>query len=105
MKRYWVSFQLDGDMAGFEYHGPWWISGWGGQNTDEPCVCLAICARNESQAKRAVLDSFDELPKIREWRFVNERPGDWVPFCDRFSRREWMVWPITPEEAKRLRGS
>ncbi len=99
MTRYWLSFQLRSDLAEFEYQGPWWISGYGGENCDEPCVCLAIIEASAEDAVNSVLKFFDEPPEIAEWRFVTECEDDWEPFRDRFPSADWMVWPITVEQA------
>lgn len=107
MKRYWFSFELRSSLVEFCYHGPWWISGYGfGADGDEqPCVCMALVAESEDAAQAFVLSLFDAPPDIAEWRFCSERPDDWDPFCDRFERGDWMVWPITPEQATELRRS
>lgn len=103
MKRFWVSWY---DTCGgkYELHSPWWRSGFrmGGADgeTEEPTVCAAIEATDEDAAKAAVIAAHDEpRPDDLEWRFVEERPDDWSPYCDRFRAAPWMKW-ATSEKAE-----
>lgn len=92
MKTYWISWI--GPVGGFELHWPWWISGYRlGDEEDTPTICAAVKAKNENAAKEVILASHDDKPKDIEWRFCNERPDGWEPFCDRFPRADWMQWP------------
>ena len=95
MNRFWLSFQLTSPLEQFEYHGPWWVSGYGfdAEGNEQPCVCMAVVAADEDAARKVALDSFDEPPTIVEWRFCSDRAADWDPFCDRFERAQWMRWP------------
>jgi hypothetical protein len=59
---------------------------------DIPTICAAIIAEDEEAARRIVIEAHDK-PVVPEWRFVEARPEDWTPFCDRFQRKDWMKWP------------
>ena len=106
MGNWWVSWyehgsRKNGDFesgVAFELHTPWWISGerLDGQTT----IVAAVKARNEAEAKRVVLRAHDKPVRLN-WRFVNARPDDWSPFCDRFTRAKWMQWPATHKEPKK----
>jgi hypothetical protein len=93
-KNWWVSWWCPRDqLASFELHSPWWISGEriadGAQS-----ICAAVQAATEDRAKALIGLSYDE-PKdgdTIEWRFINEQPDDWSPFNDRFQRAHWMQW-------------
>lgn len=90
-KRWWVSWWSGKDDGSFTLHSPWWISGERGED-DKQSFCAALIASTPEEAMGAVTDSYDR-PHDLEWRFVNERPDDWSPFCDRFKPRKWMQWP------------
>jgi hypothetical protein len=93
-RNWWVSWYCPpGQMGKFELHWPWWVSGQR-MSDDAETICAAVKAENEDGAKQVIIDSFDDQkPDDLEWRFVNERPGDWSPFCDRFQSAKWMKWP------------
>ena len=84
---FWVSWWY---MSEFELHSPWWISGERGDGVES--VCAAVMATSEDDARACILAAHDVSGEI-EWRFAEERPADWAPFCDRFPRANWMVWP------------
>lgn len=96
MKRWWVSW-YDQRYGKWELHSPWWVSG--ERSADEAkTICAAVIAPDEDGAKRLIIMAHDEpRPRDLEWRFVEERPEHWHPFCDRFERADWMRWPkVTP---------
>ncbi len=83
--RYWISWEEptpDGD------HRPmttpvepavlhWWCSGYGeGYST----LCAVVDANTEDLAKVLVKVFW----KPQAWRFVHEKPNDWMPPADRF---------------------
>lgn len=88
--RWWLSF-WSSDISKFEYHGPWWISGYDSNNRRS--VCAAVIADNESEAKETIKNAHDSGFEPDEWRFINNRSDEWSPFSDRFQKREWMKWP------------
>jgi len=45
---------------------------------------LCCKAHTEDEAKQKVKECYDDCPPPIEWRFVEERPADWVPFNSRF---------------------
>lgn len=99
-KKWWVSWFWPPDLGSFTLYWPWWISG--SRVTldkndrikeEEHTICAAIQAESEEAAMGIVIACFDEKPKAMEWRFVEEKPDDWSPFCDRFPRADWMLWP------------
>lgn len=96
MKNFWISWNHRESYGAFALEMPWWISGRAFDDSYET-VCAAVRAENEDEAKEIVLGAYDKRPSMRHfvWRFVNERPEDWQPFCDRFPRGDWMKWPTT----------
>lgn len=92
MKRFWLSWYQPERLSGFEYHGPWWETGWRGTD-GAATICAAVIAASAEAAKEVILATFDERPSDLEWRFIDERSGDWSPFCSRFARGDWMQWP------------
>lgn len=100
MKRWWVSWYSPG--GDFTLNFPWWISGhavvdFDDESRDVPTFVAAIEARTEAEAKAIVGRAYDNVPGKIVWRFCNERPADWSPFCDRFPRKAWMRWPMRSE--------
>jgi hypothetical protein len=89
MKNYWVSWYSRG---AFEYHGPWWISGYDGNGLET--FCAAVRADSETLAMQVITMSHDDNPFCFEWRFCEEKPENWAPFSGRFPRAEWMRWPM-----------
>jgi len=94
---FWVSW-WDDPVVSFEIHSPWWFSGMRFNNSGDDdddggqsSVCAAIWATSEDDAKRQVVESYDD-PVTLEWRFAEERHPQWTPFSDRFQRRDWMHW-------------
>lgn len=88
MKRYWVSWFSDGP---FTLEWPWWISG---ERMADGMVsfCAAVQAPDEESARDIIKQAMDDPEQRFEWRFYNERPDDWSPFCERFQRADWMKW-------------
>lgn len=113
--RWWVRwYGLPEDS--FEYEGPWWISGYAGTEDMTPIFVAAVVADSVEAAQKVIESSYDDGPAgVHEWSFVNGRPDDWEPFCDRFPRAKWMKWPYpdaapppsagTPAECPACRGS
>jgi len=98
MTRYWVRWESYEPLDRFEYHGPWWVSGYapGGDDDDIPIICAAVVAEDEEDAKAVMISAYDDpeaARRINEWSFVNPRDDAWEPFCDRFPRADWMKWP------------
>jgi hypothetical protein len=98
MKRWWVRW-YGAAPESFEYHGPWWISGWGGSDLDTPIHVAAVCAETQRRAELVIEQAYDRPGGVLDWSFANERSDDWEPFCDRFPRAEWMKWPY-PQESR-----
>lgn len=96
--RWWVSFFIPENwLSKMEIHTPWWVSGERGMDEDtEVSICVAVLADDEEHAMRCVRGCFDS-PIEPEWRFVNARNEDWIPFCDRFPQDDWMQWPNSEE--------
>lgn len=92
MNRYWISWYSMTPLSEFEYHGPWWVSGYDAE--DNPTVCAAVVAENEEVAEEIILGSYDhpENTDVR-WRFAEERDSSWEPFTQRFPQADWMKWP------------
>lgn len=88
-KPYWISWWADKTIM-FEWNGPWWVSGYRGDNKES--IAAAVIAESEEDARKKILASHDQSVDL-EWRFVLERPLDWKPFSDRFMKAQWMIWP------------
>lgn len=91
MRRYWISWYAPPELGPFELHSPWWISG-RRCSDDALTICAAIQAADEDAVREVVYASFDERPASLEFRFCHEAEPEWIPFCDRFPRADWMVW-------------
>lgn len=91
MKVFWVRWYGKPE-AGFETTTPWWVSGYAGDGSYTIFVA-AVRAEDVESAKNVIASAYDDAIGIVEWSFVNERADDWTPFCDRFPRADWMVWP------------
>ena len=97
MKSYWLSWWSTESMGAFELNSPWWISGsriGGDGECDDASICAAIQANNEDGVLKTVIAAYDTKPAVVEWRFIEEQPVDWSPFCDRFPKADWMEWPV-----------
>lgn len=104
MNNYWVSFWLkETSASAFEYHGPWWISGYCSSNEtpassiedvefDLISICAAVKADNDDHAKDLINKCFDPGYQLHEWRFCESRPDGWSPGSDRFPMADWMKW-------------
>ena len=90
-KIYWVSW-YDLHYGKWELHSPWWVSG-ERLHDGAQTICAAIRAPSPDAAMIMIEQAHDEpRPLPLEFRFVDERPDDWSPFCDRFQRAAWMKW-------------
>jgi hypothetical protein len=88
MNAWWISFYVPDEHFGeFELHSPWWVSGYGDEET---IVVAAIRADNEEAAWQRVIDAFDDEAHYRE-RFCEPLDRD-DPFVDRFPQGAWMDW-------------
>lgn len=101
MKNFWVSWFHKAELGGFELHSPWWVSGARvvadrfnfDEQREEPTLCAAVQAVDETAAREVVVSSYDRRPEALEWRFCEPRPDDWTPFSGRFQKQDWMRWP------------
>lgn len=92
LRPFWLSWYATAEqLAAFEYHGPWWITGYDAD--DRRTCCAAVMAMDEDAAKDVIASAFDN-PTVFEWGFYNERDNGWSPFYDRFVRADWMQWPF-----------
>lgn len=93
--RWWVSWWHLCGLGEFELTSPWWISGFrdSGDGSDADSICAAVLAATPDAAREVVLSSYDVRPAALGWRFVEQMPADWSPFCDRFPQADWMGWP------------
>ena len=97
---FWLSWWHPAETGDFELASPWWVSGspFSYDPKDElaliaeNCICAAVRAESEDDAKAKVLAAYDTPPPALEWRFCEPRPKDWSPFTDRFERADWMKW-------------
>lgn len=97
---YWVSWWRD-PSVGFELHSPWWVTGYryvGLPAIEQASICAAIMAEDDIDARCRVALAHDREPQNLDFRFSASKAAEWSPFCDRFPRASWMVWPGTPIE-------
>lgn len=91
MKPYWLSWCSD-RMGEFELHWPWWVSGY--DANDRPVICAAVIAFDERDAWGIIKRCHDDpKPESLDERFCEEKPEGWQPFCERFAKADWMLWP------------
>jgi len=88
--RFWISWiQQTEDFRPINYPPNeailgWWCSGCTAD--EEPILCACVDAQDDSDAEHWINK---EWPEASEWRFFQERPGDWIP-GDRFPLSDWM---------------
>ncbi len=88
MRKWWVSWY---DSGGFLLERPWW---WTGHRADgKATFCAAVIAPSEEEAKEQIVRAHDDAEVDMEWRFCEEKPENWEPFCERFPRSCGMQWP------------
>jgi hypothetical protein len=87
---FWISWYADPAFGEFELHSPWWISGY---RDDVATICAAVLAADEDAAREAVALAYDSRSGWIEFRFTTQQENGWSPFCDRFPRADWMIWP------------
>lgn len=93
MKRFWVSWLQDTDDFRPLTAPPnrsvigWWRSG---ESDDFHVLCAVVDARNESEARDAILKDWPEALEQCDWRFFDARPLGWRP-NDRFPLEGWML--------------
>jgi hypothetical protein len=94
MKRYWVSWHeptgVDLDWRPMVVPPKaivpaYWCTGWLGVDGDIACVCAVVDAATEEQAKQTIKDYWKPW-EVEPWRFIEERPRNWMPQEDRFPR-------------------
>lgn len=92
MKKWWVSwYDHPGNFTLVEYEYPWWITGY--RADGKATFCAAVIAPSEVEAKEQIVQAYRYMPVNMEWRFCEEKPEDWEPFCERFPRSCGMQWP------------
>lgn len=94
VRPFWISWVQTPSLSEYTLHSPWWVSG----HVPHPDgtrfnIVAAVMAANMDGAKCRILGAFDVVPMEIEWRFCDERPTGWSPFCERFPRAPWMRWP------------
>ncbi len=90
---YWVSIKIPcGNASAFEYHGPWWVSGY--DENDSQIICAAVMATDVGAAYETLRLAYDDQarPKAVIERFCAALEG--AVFSDRFKRADWMLWPF-----------
>lgn len=102
MKSYWVRFyDYSEHLRSFEYHGPWWVTGftWDEKDEEMKVLCAAVRAESEEAAQRVIIGAYDNKDGPAKWSFVDEQDTEWDPkdLGDRFVAKEWMKWPWPTE--------
>lgn len=92
---YWVSWWAS--KVPFTLDSPWWVSGtrFFDNNTEQNSICAAVMAHNELDAKNMIAQAHDQVNVEfeLEFRFCELKLDNWLPFCDRFPKAAWMIWP------------
>lgn len=99
MKNFWVSWYQS--STPFTLESPWWVTGSRfitsrlafDEEKEQDTICAAVQAADRQGATDVIIAAHDTPPRDLEWRFIEERPTGWSPFCDRFPRGDWMKWP------------
>ncbi len=91
MKKYWISWFHSPVYGPFELNSPWWIRESEGLSYT---IYAAVKANSEAEAKELVRNSYNKQLDAAtfEWRFCEEKPADWSPFCDKFPKDNFMAW-------------
>jgi len=88
LKPYWLSWVA----TNHDYciHFPHWSSG---EDADgNSILCCAVWATSEKKAK-GIINNCHFAPNTNlSFRFCEEKPIGWTPFCERFPRANWMIW-------------
>lgn len=93
---WWISWYSPHDLASFELHSPWWVSGYGFEENEDgdlvevPTIVAAVRAENEDAAWDLIYSAYDDRPGDIEQRFCE--PLDAPAFTDRFPKADWMAW-------------
>ena len=89
MINWWISWYHEISFSEFELHYPWWISG----HTDNTrLICAAVKAETEDDVRECIYKSYDKRPELIKFRFTEKKPCDWKPYCERFTKADWMSW-------------
>lgn len=104
LQAYWLSWYHNERRDGvFEYHGPWWITGWACGETGEwdvPTICAAMMATSAEHVMQQIRDAYDKEPGPIRMRFCEVIQRAEV-FTDRFRKADWMQWPNPPSGRSR----
>jgi hypothetical protein len=91
LKKYWISWYHDENFSPFELETAWWISG-EEYNKNRKMICAAIYSDHIALAHQKIQMLYDIPPREIEFRFCEEKPNDWTPYCDRFPKADWMTF-------------
>lgn len=93
LKNYWISWYHEKEFSERKNDCliPEWVTGWR-VDDEAQTVCAAVKADNEDEAKEIIARSYQDRPKNIEFRFCEKCEDDWIPFNDRFRKREDMEW-------------
>ena len=90
MKKYWISWYHAEDFTPFTLDTAWWVSGEDMNNRQT--ICAAIFSDHVALAHQQIQMLYDATPKEIEFRFCEEKPDEWTPYCERFPKAEWMTF-------------
>lgn len=86
---FWLSWYSPANMAEFELHSPWWVSGY--DSDDRNIVVAAVRAVDEAAAFAQVRAAYDNGVGPIEERFIETMTHE-TPFGGRFPQAGWMAW-------------
>jgi len=104
LEEHWVSIVIPKNIVNvFEYHGPWWITGY--DAADARIVCAGVMATDEEAAYETLMRAFDTgtnvsgvVRRFSELKTIPDRSNP----SGRFEWSDWMnwPWPIKPLEPR-----
>lgn len=97
MKAWWMRWYTpDGQISRFELHSPWWISGYG---DNETILVAAVLADTAEEAWSKIRGAYDEPRRDDD---VTESFAELIPsdapqpfdegWSDRWPKAWWMAW-------------
>ena len=98
---WWLSWYHHPEDGPFEYHGPWWVSGYAFE-PDRTIVVAAVPAPTEDAAWDVIQTAYDSVPEDIDRRFIEPLTGEpWTGPEGRFPRADWMRWPVSTPPGER----
>lgn len=93
MLRFWVSWYHEEPFGELKLEFPWWTTGWRCSDYADT-ICAAVIAPTQEGAEEIIYKACEFRPEVIEFRFVDSKPDDWIPFNERFrsGKEKWRKW-------------